>query len=333
MNKDHRFITIMLFALAVCMLLTACAYDAVNGENESQNPHDTSDTVQTTQDPETTGLLETEPQDTTEEPQDTTEKVQQPDEFEASGLSKYLIIELTDCLENYLVEVNPAELSFAMTLSVIKQYGRQSLHVKFDANDYYYACAYYNPADEHSESSGPYCCVHEYTWVKFESAEQITQTYQELGLVAAFQINKALFCHAIGAEGGLSEKMEHYQQYTPAFLDGVNVAEPIVFDRSYVYLNGSTLETVYFTAEKEPYGWIGFDCVDVRGKLYVPLELYTVNSDGTRYNHDLENEFDTYYDDVMSVMVMDQYSVCDERGNTTYYGLLSVEDISSIIRQ
>lgn len=332
MIGKNSCITIPLLALTSCMLLTACAYDAVNGEDDSHNSLDVSHTVETTRDPETTELLETESQETTEEPRETTQRVQIPDEYLETGLSKYLLLELSDYLENFLTSVDPAGWSFAMKLNLIKQYGWQTLHVKFDANDYYYACAYYNPAHEHPESSGLYCCVHDYIWVKFENSEQITETYQELVFVAAFQINKALFCHDIGSEGGLSEKMEHYQQYTPVFLDGVNVADPIVFEKSYIYTNDSALETVYFTEAKEPYSWMGFDCVDFEGKFYVPLALYTMTSDGTRKdNAILDWELDTYYDSVMSAMLTDRYSISDTRGNTVHYGLLSVEDVERFL--
>ena len=323
--KRH-YINGILLLLAASVLFSACAYDAVNGAQDTSVPEDRTEESISEQLLVTTDLSET-------EPVETVEKVQIPDEIEASGLSKYLVLALTDYLENVLTSFDPTGMSVAMVLDIIKQSGGQPLHVGLDANDYYYACAYYRPAHEHAEADGPYCCAREYTWVKFEDPGQIPQTYQDMEWVASFQVNKASFCHDLSLTGGLSDGMEHYQPYTPAFEDGCNVAEPIAFEKSYVYLNGSSLETVYFTEGHDPNGWMGFECVEISGNYYIPIALYAENSDGSRYDYDLEEELEAYYADIMSAMVMDAYNVRDTQGNTKYYGLLSIEDLTDMICQ
>ena len=256
------------------------------------------------------------------------------DQLDISGISKHLILEITDYMEEQWGFVNPAPTSFSIKLNHIKYYNAHPLLVKFDAENYYFVCAYYNPTHEDPEyESFAFCCVQEYTWVKYDRPEQIAETYNGMRLISAYQVNRAVDCRDIGPAGGITENVEHYTPYTPEFSDGVNVWPAVVFDQSYIYLNSASLETAYFTTEREYSDGYTFPCVELDGQFYVPYKLYTVRSDGTRVdNYMLEEEFDTYYDQVMRVMIMDQYSEYNELNDyTVYYGLISLPDLQDMI--
>lgn len=258
------------------------------------------------------------------------------DQLDISGVSKHLILEITDYMEEQRGFVSPAPTSFSFKLYHIKYDNAHPLLVKFDAENYYFVCAYYNPTHDNPEyESYAFCCVQEYTWVRYDRPEQITESYNGMRLISAYQINRAVVCRDIGPAGGITENVEHYTPYTPEFSEGVNVWPANVFDQSYIYLNSASLETVYFTTEREYSDSYTFPCVELDGQFYMPYKLYTVRSDGTRiYNGMLEEDLDSYYDQVMRVMITDKYSEYNELNDyTVYYGLISLPDLQYMILQ
>ena len=344
MKITKKRIVPLLFLLASCLLLSACDLSEPGFEAQSQDELAPGTAEQSTVTPETiittetADVWETETQTSPEESQTTETRVQLSDEFEDCGFSKYLIMEMMDYLQNYNVMYDKDEVTFADIVDRAKTEKVQTWHVKFDANQYYYACAYYNPTHEYPEyESRSFCCANEYqTWVRYDSPEQIAESYNGMQLVCAFQINKALFVRDIEPARGLSDGMEHFKLYKPVFENGINVAACEVFDSSFIYLNDSNYETVYQTTDIHSYHllWSAFPLIELEERFYLAYFLYDEYPDGTineaKY---LDLEFGAYYDQVMTVMIKDKDSVLDQWGRTTYYGLLSVEDISKIICQ
>ena len=256
------------------------------------------------------------------------------DEMYESGLSKNLISRIETYMYEQTAFIYPAPTSFAIKLYQIDEYELQPLLIKFNADDYYYACAYYTPTHEYPENeSHHFCCADQYIWVRYDSPEQIAEQHDGMNLVCAFQINQTLYCKDIGHEGGLSKDLSYFHRYTPVFENGFNVAPCIEFDQTFIYLNDSNLETAYHSTELFNHGHKSFECVELDGQLYVPLYLYTEKADGTKSNTaDLAQELDSYYDRVMSVMVTGRYSVYnDKNGSIKYYGLIPLEDIQDMI--
>ena len=344
MKQTRKSVLLLLVMLASCMLLSACDLTEISFEAQSQNELVPSTAEQSTVTPETTiitetaDVWETETQASPEESQTTETRVQLPDEFEDCGLSKYLIMELMDYLRNYNVMYDKDEVTFADIIDRAKTEKVQTWHVKFDANQYYYACAYYNPTHEYPEyESRSFCCANEYqTWVRYDNPEQIAESYNGMQLVCAFQINKALFVRDIEPTRGLSDSMEHFKLYTPVFENGINIAACEPFDSSFIYLNDSNYETVYQTTDIHSYHllWSAFPMIELEEQFYLAYFLYDEYPDGTiseaKY---LDLEFGAYYDQVMRIIITDKYHKQDQSGRKTYYGLISVEDISSILNQ
>lgn len=316
-----------IFLLLSCLLLSAC--DLTNAIFDAQI-HDPLDTNNA---PDKTITSASTPA-TTEQTQETTTDPEQLYELQIIGLEKNLIIEILDFLNTMYIEYDMPEDSFAIKINKIKKDGLQPLHVKFDVENYYYACAYYNPTHEHPDyEKYEFCCANDYTWVKFDTPDQITDQYQGLAFVCAFQVNRAVFCHDIGQTEGTSKNMEHYLRYAPEFADGSNTADASVFDKCLIYLNSSELETAYFTAERQYHNWIAMHCMELDGQYYVPYYTHMQYADGTVGTRDLEWHFGEYYEYVMSIMVTGKYNVPDEYGRTAYYGLISVEEIANIISE
>lgn len=223
--------------------------------------------------------------------------------------------------------------SFSIKLDEIKKYDKQPMLVKFDPDNYYYACAYFNPAHEYNEHLCGYACVNEYIWVKFASAAEILESYDGLAFVCAFQINKAVFCRDIRALGP-SETVEHYQKFIPEFVEGLNVAAPPVFDQSFIYLNSSNYQTVYHSVDLYNHDWITLECVEIEGQSYIPFFLRTEYANGAcKDNDSLAEELGVYYDEIMRSLIMDRYSVHETWGGTTYYGLLAADDLLTFLDQ
>ncbi len=321
MKRSQKIILPLLFLLASCLLLSACDLSEPGFEAQSSTELSTSNETGevTTVTPET--------QEVSSQPQ------QPPYEKEIIGLDHALVSALTEHIDFLDAFIDHASPAYSIDLDSF-QYRRQVFFVKFDKDNYYYACAYFNPTHQKAESyPNDLCCVEEYTWVRYDSPEQIPETYNGLGFVCAFQVNKTLFCEDIGTGGGAAEGIEHFKRYTTKFENGFNVDVGSRFEQSFLYINNfyaiESYKTIYHSVESQEHPWCVYRCVERNGQFYVPIYLYTMQSDGTRVESSrLQKELGAFYDEVMRVLIMDEYHERDD-----YYGLITVEDLERIVHQ
>ncbi len=245
---------------------------------------------------------------------------------EENNLSKNLIFSLTEYLKNLHTEYEMPETSFVEKMEQIKN-AHSSLHVKFNSSKYYYACAYYG--SDHENEAETYCCVADYTWVRYDNEGDIREYRNDAPLVVAFQINQQLFARNIILDDTTNQEMEHYQVYQPVFEEGMNVASSIVFDSTFIYISQLANEQViYHSVDAYNHDWITIPCIELEDQYYLIFPLYTEYTDGYRSEVNLVQEFGTYYDDLLNIMVTDQYDARDENG-TTYYGLFEINDFTN----
>lgn len=246
------------------------------------------------------------------------------------ALDRDLILSLTKYLYDLSVDHDMPDNSFATKIGKIER-GIQALHVEFDPSDYYYACAYYN-SDHEEDEEREYCCATQYTWIGFRSEDEIQEYYENAKLVVAFQINKAIFVVDILPSEKAVPQMEHFQRYKPEFHNGVNIALPIICHDTFVYLNSSDKNTVYHSVTVFNHDWVTIPCVEFNNQFYFSICLSEEHSNGGRYNGDLYVELDDYYDALIGVMIVDEYSESNEQGTTHYcYGLLEFKDVMNAI--
>ena len=108
MTGKNRYIIISLLALMICMLLTACAYDAVNGEGDSRASETANETTVTEQEPATTSVLDNETIDTTNEDSEQTTVIEQ-EPYDPEREFDYLIHALKVYIKNLNIQVSMAE--------------------------------------------------------------------------------------------------------------------------------------------------------------------------------------------------------------------------------
>ena len=154
---------------------------------------------------------------------------------------KELISELTEYLKNKNVEFDAGEL---VRFDEHVKRGAQPLHVQIDPKNYYYMCGYYNVTHNYGENH-EYCCAKNYTWVKFEKAAEISETYKDQKFVVAFQINKAALVHDISPEKSAVPEVEYFQLFETQFKNGYNETERIALDKTFLYANFSDKGSVF----------------------------------------------------------------------------------------
>ncbi len=247
-----------------------------------------------------------------------------------NDLPKELIDALTEYLQTINVHYDLITYSFADQINKIKA-GQNAFHVTFDPDNYYYVCAYHNVDHEYEKSD--FCCVGNYAWIKAEKATDISESIDGKQLIVAFQINKSKFCQNILPNTETNTTVEHFQIYQSEFSDGKNIAAPLVFNESFVYIHETAPEVLYYTVEHAFHRakLHIFPCVVLEEQCYIKQWTYTVYQSGRISEHDLNMEFGAYYEDLMEVMITDQYSVETEQGNVIHYGLFEIEDIAAVV--
>ena len=74
-------------------------------------------------------------------------------------------------------------------------------------------------------------------------------------------------------------------------------------------------------------------CICLNERYYITKELYTIYADGTRSDSNVISDFGKYYDTLVNIMDTTSYSVTDEKGRTTFYGLIEISAFSICINE
>ena len=181
-----------------------------------------------------------------------------------------------------------------------------------------------------------YMSCDEYTWVGYKSETEIKEYYNDMKWAVVFQINKALTITDIVSSENNVPAMEHFQIYTPTFENGVNIATPVVFDETFIYLNypncylnrsSQNTSTMYYCKSIYYHPMNTIPCVCLDGEYYLSFYLYTVYSDGIRgEENNYAYSFGMYYDTLMDIMEKEKYHTIDEYERTSFYGTISFDD-------
>lgn len=318
-----RFILFLLVGAMLLLPLSGCLAD--NNQNAGTTPANT--TENTT--PEVTT-----PEATTPPEDDQNDPPAMGDELDKDS---DLIVELIAYLEQYLVEYDLISISFSGKVNGIKN-GAQPLHVAFDPNNYYFVGGYYNTTHENSVLD--YVNASEYVWVGYESETEIQEYYNDMPCVVVFQINKALTVTNILSDEPAND-MEHFQIYKPTFENGVNIGAPVVFDKTFIYLNNFINhfdeDTIYHSTSWYYHRNITISCVCLDGEYYLPFYLATLE-DGEIFDAQQALSTDQitytlgeYYDAIIGVMDAERYSVAVTEEYTYRYGVVSIDDFINSI--
>ena len=319
-----RFILFLLIGALLVLPLSGCFAD--NKQNEGTTPNNTT--------PEATTPEVTTPEATT--PPENNQDVPPLAEGELDK-SGDLVSMLVAYLEQYYYKRYIDGISLTTKINEIKK-DTQPLLVAFDPNHYYYVAGYYNATHEYREN---YCCASEYTWIKYENEAEIQEFYNGMECVVAFQMNRTSTITDILSNETDVPDMEHFQIYQLTFENGSNTNVPIVFDQTFIYLNHfpwvrtlvefneNTIyhcETIYYDS------LITIPCVCIAGEYYLSFYLTTLetgapfNIEEILSNGTLVSKFDDYYNTLISITDFEKYSVSYGKGNTHYYGVISIED-------
>ena len=246
--------------------------------------------------------------------------------------SSDLVATLIAYLEQYMVKYDLIGRTFDQKVDDINS-GIQPLHVVFDPSDYFFVCGYYNSPYEYGDFG--YRACNEYTWVGYKNESDIKEYYNGMKWAVLFQINRALTVTDIVSNERQIPNMEHFQIIKPTFENGVNIAAPITFDDTFIYLNypncylnnfSQSNSTLYYSTSIYYHTMNTIPCVSLDGEYYLYFSQYTVYADGSRSEeNDYTYIFGKYYDALMNIMDKDKYSVTYEDGKTKFYQTISFD--------
>ena len=250
---------------------------------------------------------------------------------DSDTLTDELIDSLIDYLKMLYVDHELPDTSLSGKIDKIKR-GQQPLLVDFDPTNFYFVCGYYDGVTE----NGPlkYINSNEYTWVRFESADEIQENHEDKKFIVAFQINKALLVWDIASQKAILPRVEHFQMYDPVFENGVNTNTHVVFEKEFIYLNPSSAERIYLSPSAFTHQVVTIPCILLDNKYYITRVTFSIHSNGNTSEGNLKGDFGTYYDALITIMDTTKYSVTTTQGRTDYYGLIEINDfVDHILRQ
>ena len=339
MIGQNRYITILLLALTICMLLTACAYDAVNGEDDSMVSETANETTVTEIETDTTSVLDNETIDTTVDDSEQTTVIEQ-EPYDPEKEYDYLIHALKVYIKNLNIHYSMVESTYETKFDKAVISGI-ALYVSFDPNDYYFVCAYSDSGHEYE--FWDQCCLDDYTWVRFDSEQDIVEYYNDEKFVVCFQINRTISCINLLSEDGTGTDMEHFQIFWPEFSEGINIAAPFTCDETYLYFYSNYATeyhlryepvVIYHSSDLYYHKAVILSLKEVDGVDCLRVFLKMKRPDGSlSENAYLQEYFGKYYDNAMSFMMMNgKHSVTEQDGTVYEYGLLKIDDVTELMK-
>lgn len=192
-------------------------------------------------------------------------------------------------------------------------------------DDKFYMCAYYD--GDHANEAEEYCCSERYEWIRFDKASEIVDHYEGKKFVVSFQIDNASY-----VEKPLTDKtgfkFSHFQLYLPEFESGRNIADELLYNRTYLYLNTDhdSNHVFYSLSNYANEGTRTVPCIKRGGEYYILVKLYSVGTGVQISNFDIKKDFGKYFDSLNESILNEKYGDVDSNGNITYYGMIKMDD-------
>ena len=240
--------------------------------------------------------------------------------------------QLSDYLRMLKLDYGLTDYTFENQINSLKD-GRVPIFVNFSPKDCYYVCAYYNISHDVAEGDGGiYCCVDNYTWVKFNKSTEIPQRYNDQEIIIVFQINRTDLIMNLLSEEIEPPIIQHFQMFEPEFIDGFNIKNSIEFSNIYIYLYGFDRRMILFSASNIFDRSLLIDCVFYENEYYVSNMIKKEISGKNTITVDLVYYFGEHYDYLTDSSREKIYVETNLAGVTTHYLLTDLNSFINIIK-
>ncbi len=233
-----------------------------------------------------------------------------------------LIAELIDYLYYLHIghEMIPPD-TYEDSINKIKN-GTQPLLVTFDSNiSNYFVCGYFEREDTYHSGA------EKYTWVRYRNQNEIREYYNGKKIAVAFQINKAVYLKDVFPRDKATPKMEHFKLFEPEFVDGLNINDPIDFYDTFIYLNSTYKDTIYYSTDKYNYYNYYIPCVFYKNQYFLKIYIVTKYYDGRPDTKtDPKSMYGNYCDAMMEILLPQEGVAYMGNDLVHIYGLIPIDD-------
>ena len=239
-------------------------------------------------------------------------------------LDSKLIKALSDYLREYNMDMDIPVRSLGDQIASCHS-GYNPLLVE-GGEECYYVAVYSNEDSLHMDE---YCNFEDYTWVRFNTSKEISEYWNNEAFLAAFQVNPAISCKNLKT-GQTDYKMEHFFHIHPEFKDGFAIPIKKTTKILFIQLTNSDEKQLYCSLDSTIQGLYRIDCTEFEGEIFIYNQIGYQLGNGEFVEHDLEAEFGEYYDEIMNVMIVKEYT--SESGTNRKSGFISILDFSDIVK-
>ena len=248
------------------------------------------------------------------------------------NVDEEIVAALSDHLDHINAEYELAFFNTEKKINYIKYGIFQPLMVTFDSVKTYYVAVYFS-GEHHTESSfflenALYCCLEDYVWVRFESVEDITKTYNNRNILTAFVILEMESVSNILSEDAEVPEFVIFDTVSCHAFTDEKIQAPNISSAPFIYLyDEKQADTVYYDASEYSNHIITLPCVKIDEKYYVMFRKLSING------QDIANDFGKYYTKMSEVMSTEIYTYTNEYGNILECYLIELEDFVKILKE
>ena len=244
---------------------------------------------------------------------------------------KYVNVDegIVAALSNHLDDIRTDHDLISWTLSrQIKEVknGAQPLLVTFDSVETYYVGVYF--IGEHYIPDYPleiadYCCHEEYVWVRFDSTEDITKTYNNRYLLAAFTIWNIHSVMDIRSENANAPSFVLFDTFSFSGNPGDEITPPKLPIEVFIFINTNIgADTVYHGLRSYKNHFYFVDCAILSDEYYLIYPMHTII-----------NEFEEYYDELIAITNTEGHWITNRYGGQEYCAIIKVNDFSKFLKE
>ena len=247
------------------------------------------------------------------------------------NVDEELVAALSNHLDHIDAEYDLAYFNTEKKIDFIKYGIFQPLMVTFDNATTYYVGVYFY-SEHHNDPGYPlesicFCCIEHYVWVRFDSAEEITRTYNNRNLLAAFVISETESVKNILSEDAKPQKFVLFHMFDRFLFSEDEIEVPNISSEPFIFLNYDIeADTVYYYQKSYDRSIAILPCAEINGRYYIIFRTFTVKA------QDIINDFGKYYTKMSKVMSTEIYIYTDEYGHMLECYLIEVEDFAEIIK-
>lgn len=237
--------------------------------------------------------------------------------------------------KNFLPNVNISILSpnnIESDIDILSNNDSDMYYIEIDSNNYYFACAFCDISIDDIRVT-----INDVIWKGYKNEKDIPKYYQNKKIVLTIQINKASNIINFTDKNSNDNFEFDYMSlfYTSFGKDNLNTKDHIIINEELVtiYNMNNTVKENYVAIFNYGNKLTNFDILQIDDQYYISIKKTIYSDDNISYDFDLKLELGNYYNDLLEIVLVQNYIEYKNESQYIEYLLIKIDDFVDLINR